>query len=43
LQYLFIVIPGMIAGDILLKWMKTKDELGEKGWSNLQYIFIAFL
>lgn len=43
LQYLFIVIPGMIAGEILLKWMKTKDESNNKGWSNLQYIFIAFL
>lgn len=43
LQYLFIVIPGTIAGDIILKWMKSKDENSEKSWSNLQYIFIAFL
>lgn len=43
LQYLFIVIPGMIAGDILLKWMKKKDEANTQMWSNTHYIFIAFL
>ncbi len=43
LQYLFIVIPGTIAGDIILKWMKSKEEDTNKRWTNLQYIFIAFL
>ncbi len=43
LQYLFIVIPGTIAGDLILKWMKSKDESNAKTWSTLQYIFIAFL
>lgn len=43
LQYLFIVLPGTIAGDIILKWMKTKDEQLEKGWSYFHNIFIAFL
>ncbi len=43
LQYLFIVIPGTIAGDILLKWMKSKDEDTTNGWSTFRYILIAFM
>lgn len=43
LQYLFIVIPGTITGDLILKWMKSNDETDIKGWSKLHYIFIAFL
>lgn len=29
LQYLFIVIPGTVIGDILLKWMKSKNNSSE--------------
>lgn len=43
LQYLFIVIPGTIAGDILLKWIDSKNQNEESSWSNLKYLFIAFL
>lgn len=29
LQYLFIVIPGTIAGDLILKWLKISNEQSE--------------
>ncbi len=29
LQYLFIVVPGTVIGDILLKWMKSKNNSSE--------------
>lgn len=37
LQYLFIVIPGTIVGDIILKWMQTPSENSNEnsGWSPL--------
>ncbi len=43
LQYLFIVIPGTIAGDILLKWINSKNQIEESSWSKFNYFFIAFL
>ncbi len=43
LQYLFIVIPGTIAGDILLKWIKIKEEKSSESWSKVHCIFVAFL
>ncbi|MBN2279342.1 MAG: DUF5009 domain-containing protein [Candidatus Marinimicrobia bacterium] len=42
LQYLMIVIPGTIAGDIILKWLKTSDN-HEKSWTNNKYFSIATL
>ncbi|MFP4548648.1 MAG: DUF5009 domain-containing protein [Fidelibacterota bacterium] len=42
LQYLMIVIPGTIAGDILLKWLKSNDN-SEKSWSKGKYLSIASL
>lgn len=47
LQYLFIVIPGTIIGDLLLKWMKTptNSQPAEHSakWSTGHYFNIAFL
>ena len=31
LQYLFIVVPGTIAGDLLLQWMRGSDERSSVG------------
>ncbi len=42
LQYLLIVIPGTIAGDTLLKWLKATGKQ-EKVWANQQYISLAIL
>ncbi len=33
LQYLFIVIPGTIAGDMLLAWRHAADRTSEKEWN----------
>lgn len=43
LQYLFIVIPGMIAGDLILKWINSNEEEQSDRWSAVHYFFIAFL
>ncbi len=45
LKYLFIVIPGTIIGDMLLKWMKDRNNQGtQKGnWSSNRFILIASL
>jgi len=43
LQYLFIIIPGTIVGDMLLNWMRSgRDiETGVPSWSASQFIAIA--
>jgi len=45
LQYLFIVIPGTIVGDLIHSWMKSKipDESVEKRWSNSRLAAITLL
>ena len=45
LQYLFIVIPGTIVGDLLLKWMEQTDsESGAKSiWTTHRLIGISSL
>jgi predicted acyltransferase len=49
LQYLFIVVPGTIAGDLLLQWMR-RDERGSPAfsgrvaeWSPLRFMAITAL
>ncbi|MCB9057463.1 MAG: DUF5009 domain-containing protein [Calditrichae bacterium] len=43
LQYLFIAIPGTIAGDLVVKWMKEKDEHLSHSWTTSRMITIAGL
>jgi len=45
LQYLFIVIPGTIVGDMLVQWMKaTKDAPNERAsWSPARFYTISAL
>lgn len=45
LQYLFIVIPGTIAGDLLLKWMKCPSDFGTDvpKYNKLRFSISAFL
>lgn len=41
LQYLFIVIPGTIAGDLFFKWMKSSPEENEsESKANYVYLFL---
>jgi len=41
LQYLFIVIPGTIAGDLFYQWMKTtSDETISESRMNFLYLFL---
>lgn len=44
-QYLHIVIPATIVGDIILKWMKSKEETfgGIKPWNRARVISILGL
>lgn len=44
-QYLFLIIPGTIIGEMLYKWMKTKssEQIHERGWSNIRLIYITIL
>lgn len=41
LQYLFIVIPGTIAGDMLHRFMESASDLKEPVWSGHTYRFIT--
>ncbi len=49
LQYLFIVVPGTIAGDLMLAWMRGtsafKNEMpaAPRAWSAQRYLAIALL
>ena len=36
-QYLFIVIPGTIVGDMLLEWMKRDPSVEKSNWSRLRF------
>jgi predicted acyltransferase len=40
LQYLFIIIPGTIAGDLLLQWLRDRDET-VPSWPRWRYAAIA--
>lgn len=42
LQYLFIVIPGTIAGDLFYKWMKSSPE-GNESESKAHYIYLFLI
>lgn len=45
LQYLFIVIPGTIVGDLLVKWLQANGSTADDnpGWSRHRLIGIAVL
>lgn len=43
LQYLFIVIPGTIVGDLILKWMQEIEDTTKVEWSRVKYFIIAIL
>lgn len=43
LQYLFIVIPGTIVGDLILKWMREIEDTTKVEWSRVKYFIIAIL
>lgn len=45
LQYLFVVIPGTIIGDLIHSWMRdpNPDQSAERHWSNSRLITITFL
>jgi predicted acyltransferase len=42
LQYLFIVIPGTIAGDLFYKWMKSTDENSSTD-KNKNYVYLFLI
>ncbi|MGK7923532.1 MAG: DUF5009 domain-containing protein [Trichodesmium sp.] len=47
LKYLFIVIPGTIAGDLILNWMENNqtnnDNLTRENWPASRFVIIAVL
>ena len=49
LQYLFIVVPGTIAGDLMLQWMRAASEdcvattQARAGWTSARHITAALL
>ncbi|MBP9212161.1 MAG: DUF5009 domain-containing protein [Bacteroidetes bacterium] len=45
LQYLFIVIPGSIAGDLIYAWLNAPTEplKEERGWGSMQWGSVAIL
>lgn len=43
LQYLFIVVPGTIVGDLILKWMQEIEDTTKVEWSRVKYFIIAIL
>lgn len=40
-HYLFIVIPGSIAGDFMLEWLRQKGENEKLTWSRNRYALLA--
>ena len=42
-QYLFIVIPGTIVGELLLTWMKRDDTQAAPAWSRSRLIILTTL
>lgn len=45
LQYLHIVIPGTIVGDMILQWMRSHEqsEAGRRNWPSIRLIGIVML
>ena len=43
LKYLFIIIPGLIAGEQLLRWQQVLKEGISEGWSASRYVVISVL
>jgi predicted acyltransferase len=43
LQYLCIVIPGTIAGDLILKWTRASSEPQSRGWSFARMLAVMAL
>lgn len=44
LQYLFLTIPGTIIGDMVLQWMKTRDDGSQgTGWQPNRYAVLVVL
>lgn len=45
LQYLLIVVPGIIVGELLLKWIETREvkPVKTKEWSRLQMAFLLLV
>ncbi len=43
LQYLFIVIPGMIIGDMLLRWMNGPEASAPSTWTKRRYALLALV
>jgi predicted acyltransferase len=45
LKYLFIIIPGMIAGDLILSWLRTpvRDEETDYHWTQPRFYGILLL
>ncbi|KPQ00887.1 MAG: hypothetical protein HLUCCA01_03095 [Bacteroidetes bacterium HLUCCA01] len=41
LKYLFIIIPGMIAGEQLIQWQQSLREQPLRTWSTWQYAFLV--
>ncbi|MGB9693107.1 MAG: DUF5009 domain-containing protein, partial [Candidatus Sumerlaeaceae bacterium] len=42
-HYLFIVIPGTIAGDLMLQWMRHRQEDEQLSWPSSRYALLASL
>jgi len=43
LKYLFIVLPGTIAGEIILRWINSKDEINKSVDQSKKYMPLAIL
>ena len=43
LKYLFIVIPGTVAGDIILEWMRTTEDEQKESWKLWRFDIIVLL
>lgn len=41
LQYLFLVIPGTIIGDLLVKWMNVSERTLARGWKSSCTVLLA--
>ncbi|MCH8524936.1 MAG: DUF5009 domain-containing protein [Balneolales bacterium] len=43
LKYLFIIIPGIIAGEYLIKWQQVLNDSTSGSWSTPRYTAIVFI
>ena len=43
LKYLFIVIPGTVAGDLILEWMQTREYDQKESWKTWRFDTIVLL